>query len=543
MANLTHAGASIDEVTAARITEPNDWLRLLVLVLIAVTVHTWLFFHTYTTARDSIGFAQLALQYESPLDANTEYPCKTPLDVLKHGLPPHPPGYPLAVLATSKVVREVYDGQLTDQMLYSTQIASIVAAVLLVFPSYAIGRMLFSRFSGFAAASLFQVLPVSARTTSDGLTEAWYLLFLATALAFGIRAVRASKVSGFCWCGMASGAAYLVRPEGLLVTLSMSAVIVLLVLRKHWSLGGGLSRLVALGTGTMLLALPYMLAIGGVTLKPSMRMASESQTSARGIDIPPAVHGLALFAMTFDPTSNISRELWVPIAIFKEASKTFHYGSMAFAVIGVGFAVRRLRTEPVILVPFVMGTLNLMVIALLAWKAGYLSERHTLPIVFLGCFFAAFACEQLPGLFAQLPLIGQWVYGRFLTIVFYSALVISCLPATIRPLHENRNGHKAVGEFLKENAHDDDVIIDPYNWAQYYSGRSLRGVPPDPSPARYRWAVLEEGEEPHSTLTRLKAAVDVKNDLNNKPEIMLRVEDTSDKRGTRAIVLYRQLVK
>ena len=126
----------------------------------------------------------------------------------------------------------------------------------------------------------------------------------------------------------------------------MSAVIVLLTLRRQWSVGGGLSRLVALGTGTMLLALPYMLAIGGVTLKPSMRMASESQTSARGIDIPPAVHGLALFAMTFDPTSNISRELWVPIAIFKEASKTFHYGSMAFAVIGVGFAVRRLRTEP-----------------------------------------------------------------------------------------------------------------------------------------------------------------------------------------------------
>lgn len=544
MANVTPAAASVDEVTAARITEPNDWLRLVVLVLIAVAVHTWLFFHTYTTARDSIGFAQLALQYESPLDAKTEYPCKTPLDVLKHGLPPHPPGYPLAVLATSKVVREVYDGQLCDQMLYSTQIASIIAAVLLVFPSYAIGRMLFSRFSGFAAALLFQVLPVSARTTSDGLTEAWYLFFVATALAFGIRAVRASKVNGFCWCGMASGAAYLVRPEGLLVALSMSAVIVLLVLRKHWSLGGGLSRLVALGFGTMLLALPYMVAIGGVTLKPSLRMASEAQSFAHVTHNPTGFPGAALFAMNFDPSLNMSRELWVPIAIFKEASKAFHYGSMAFALIGVGFALRRVRTDPAILVTLVMGTLNLAVLALLAWKAGYLSERHTLPIVFLGCFFAAYACERLPGFIARIPWIGRGVwYPVMLMWMLYGAIILSCLPATIRPLHENRNGHKAIGEFLKENAHDDDVIIDPYNWAQYYSGRSLRGVPPDPSPARYRWAVLEEGEEPHSTLTRLKAAVDVKNDLNNKPEIMLRVEDTSDKRGSRAIVLYRQLAK
>ena len=343
---------------------------------------------------------------------------------------------------------------------------------------------------------------------------------------------------------MASGAAYLVRPEGLLVSLSMSAVIVLLIFRKHWTMREGVARLVALGFGTMLLALPYMLAIGGVTLKPSMRIASESPAFAGGIDIPAGFPGVALFAMTFDPNSNMSRELWVPIAIFQEASKAFHYGAMAFALIGVGFAVRRLRTDPAILIPFVMGTLNLMVLALLAWKAGYLSERHTLPIVFLGCFFAAYACERLPGFIAQIPWIGRGVwYPIMLMWMLYGAVILSCLPATIRPLHENRNGHKAIGEFLKANARDDDVIIDPYNWAQYYSGRSLRGVPPDPSPARYRWAVLEEGEEPHSTLTRLKAAVDVKNDLNNKPEVMLRVEDTSDKRGSRAIVLYRQLAK
>ena len=36
---------------------------------------------------------------------------------------------------------------------------------------------------------------------------------------------------------------------------------------------------------------------------------------------------------------------------------------------------------------------------------------------------------------------------------------------------------------------------------------------------RYRWAVLEKGESPHSRLPRLKLALDVENDGKNKAEV------------------------
>ena len=60
---------------------------------------------------------------------------------------------------------------------------------------------------------------------SDGLAEALYLLCVATSLGFGVRAVRHRSTLYFLLCGMAAGAAYLVRPEGLMVVLAIGVVV------------------------------------------------------------------------------------------------------------------------------------------------------------------------------------------------------------------------------------------------------------------------------------------------------------------------------
>src|SRR5207249_2546738 len=76
---------------------------------------------------------------------------------------------------------------LPESTLLAAQLVSAIAGVLLVVPTYLLGRMLFGRNVGFAAALLFQVLPVPARITSDGLAEGLYLLGSATALVIGVR--------------------------------------------------------------------------------------------------------------------------------------------------------------------------------------------------------------------------------------------------------------------------------------------------------------------------------------------------------------------
>ena len=103
MTSPPRVGARLEEVKPPAGRPPIDFAVLAGLVAVSLAVHLWLFTHTYTTARDSIGFAQLALQYESPALAVVRFPCRSAADVLRYGEPPHPPGYPMVVLAVSKV--------------------------------------------------------------------------------------------------------------------------------------------------------------------------------------------------------------------------------------------------------------------------------------------------------------------------------------------------------------------------------------------------------------------------------------------------------
>ena len=535
-----HAHPLEEAPPARRAFTRVDGVALAGLALISVAVHAWLYTHTFTTARDSIGFAQLALQYEEPSRAVVAFPCTTVLDVVRHGEPPHPPGYPLVVLGVSKVVRAVAppadDGELAATMLRSTQLASMLGALVLVVPSYSLGRRLFGPTQGFAAAALFQVLPVSARVTSDGLTEAWYLVFVAFGLRSGVIAVQAHGVRGFFTAGLFGGLAYLVRPEGLLVSLTMGVVAGLSLLDRNVGVARAVQRGLAVVLGTALVAGPYMGIIGGITLKNAAAVMAESVVA-----VPPLpAAGATLFAATYDPERDGSKLQWVPKAISLEATKTFHYAPLGFALLALPFAVRRLRTDPAVGVLLVMAGLNLGLVALLAAKVGYLSERHVLPLAFVGCFLAAHAMFGTRDFWRSV--FGGPLTSPPATWVLYGIIFASCLPATAKPLHEDRYGHRVLGEYLKANATADDVILDPYNWAQFYSGRSVRGVPGDPPSPRYRWAVLEEGEKDHATATkpRLKGALDVSRDAKNRPIVALEWADPADTGKARKIVLYRQ---
>jgi len=525
--------------SAAARARRTDAAALAGLALVSVAVHAWLYTHTFTTARDSIGFAQLALQYEDPARAVVAFPCETVLHVIRHGEPPHPPGYPLIVLAVSKAVRAAAppadDGELAATMLRSTQLASMLGALALVVPSYSLGRRLFGPAQGFAAAALFQVLPVSARVTSDGLTEAWYLVFVAFGLRSGVVAVQSNGVRGFFTAGLFGGLAYLVRPEGLLVSLTMGLVAVLSTRDRRVGVPRGLRRGLAVTLGTALVAGPYMKAIEGVTLKNAAAVMAESVVAR-----PAPAAGAALFAATYDPERDGGKLQWVPKAISLEATKTFHYAPLGFALLALPFAARRLRTDPAVGVLLVMGGLNLGLVALLAAKVGYLSERHLLPPAFVGCFLAAHAMFGTRHFWR--PVLGGPLTGTPACWLLYAVIFGSCLPATAKPLHEDRYGHRVLGEYLKANATADDVILDPYNWAQFYSGRSVRGVPPDPPTPRYRWAILEEGEKDHASLTkpRLTGATNVANDRANPPVVAREWVDPADTGKSRKIVLYRQ---
>lgn len=540
MATDVHVGGRLETVAPRPVTDTGDRRRLVALVAVAVVVHAVMVANTTVTARDSIGFARYALELEDPEagrimvrgeDGVTPVPAdgprRTQADVLTGSH--HPPGYPLAILAASYPVRAVYYAPLPEQMLRSAQVASAVAAVLLVFPTYWLGRMLFGKFAGFVAALLVQVLPAFAEHTSDGETEAVFLLCMSTALALGVWAVRKPGVGGFLLCGLATGATYLVRPEGLVVGAAVAAVVMGVALARRWGPGAGAGWLTALAVGGLLPTVPYMVLIGGITNKPTgqdvigklinkFNPRSRLTSEATGA-------GVGLFADRYQAGSDGPLELWVAKTVVSEATKAIHYVPAALTVVGLLATSRRFRTEPALWVPVVTGLFVLVILAALGYfgstprpelgRQHYVSERHTLPLAYVGCLFAAAGLEALPRVLRRLPAVGRWLGSPAVTYVVLAGVVISCVPRLVRPLHDERAGQKEAGQFLATQLDPGDTLIDPYEWAKFFSGRSVRNHPPDLLHPAVAYAVLRAKDlqaVPGSLLPQLDNARNIAND-------------------------------
>jgi hypothetical protein len=507
-------GGRLETVERPRSLFGPDYLRLAALALVAVGVHAWLVSHTALTARDSLGFARLALCFENP-SAAPPLDHKRPNYTLDHiRAAEQPPGYPLAVWAVDAVHRHVSDRPVSDRALISCQIANALAAVLLVVPAYLLGRMLFGRNTGFAAALLFEVLPVPARITSDGLTEGVYLLVTAVGIVLGVRAVRTPRISGFLLCGLATGASYLVRPEGLLVAVGPGAVVLWLALARLWPRDVALGRLTALLVGVALVAVPYMVLIGKLSNKttagnlnpfgaPQQLFKGGPDASNRG------AAGGALLAAWWDPERDggTSRALWAVKAVLKEVSQSGNYVVWPLAVFAAVTLRRRFSTEPGLWVLAVLVVCNFALLVYLAARVGYVSERHTMLLTLLGCQLAAAGLPLLAAAIGQLlPTVER--YGVRVTAAgLLVAVVASALPFALKAMHTHREGHKHAGLWLAARLTDRDAIVDPYCWAEWYAGRTLYRTAWNPSVSRNTYVIKENAStSPHSRLPELQTA-------------------------------------
>ncbi|MBX9628551.1 MAG: glycosyltransferase family 39 protein [Gemmataceae bacterium] len=511
-----------------------DYLRLLILAAVSVAVHGWLIAHTAVTARDGLGFARYALRLQSPEAANPPDhlrqrenpppPVEGPRAVIMSA--EHPPGYPAAVWLAGKFVRAVYpdDTLVAENYLLAAQLASGAAALLLVVPTYLLGRMLFGRGVGFLAALLVQVLPVPARLTSDALTEGTYLLAVSTAVLLGARALRRPGVGGFLLCGLAVGGAYLVRLEGLMVAAAVGLVGGWLGLTGRWPRDLTAGRLVALAVGVGLVAGPYVIMIGKLTNKPTpTEMLKPFRTPGeilRGGKADAAVGG-PLFAKSWpvpEGAGLVGLAKPAARAAAEEAVKGLHYLAAGLAVIGVIAVRRRVAADPGVALLVVLAGVNFVVLVGLGARGyavnqdrfHYVSERHTLLLVLIGCVFAAAGVQRLAGWSRA-----RGGAARYAPAAVAAVLVATALPSTLKPLHANREGHKHAGRWLLANTdRDKDCVIDPFEWAAFYGWRTLYFIPADPPDPEVTYAVVDDKEHDgdHARLPRMKDARAVKED-------------------------------
>jgi len=369
------------------------------------------------------------------------------------------------------------------------------------------------------------------------------LLTAVTALWFAVRALRPADrrsarqngiAAGLC-CGLGS----LVRPESHVVALSIGLTLVGIIatvwLRRDRLTPGVGQRITSrfqaglgLIAGWAIVALPYMALIGGVTNKPSGKALFEREPDPTYFNSQSRAPAVPLAAW-YDPVAfqDQNKALWALKNLGAEYLKAAHYVVPAFGLIGL-FALRRRLTDPRLAMLLLLCSLLAALLWFLAWHIGYVSQRHTLLIVMVTCIFSAAGFHYLARLaigawqteavsrravrFLE-PLAGRgggeaFVRGMrgvnpWMLVAIWVAIVMAvAVPRNFKSLHEERAGHKLAGLWMKDHVEDDWQIVDPFGWAEWYTGRTLRTIPnPDLSKGPGVYAVFEpNAKSPHSRL-------------------------------------------
>lgn len=475
-----------------------DWKFVALLALFAVGLRGWQLTHTEVAARDSIGFIRHAWQFRQ--HNITEWP-----DVLKHS--EQHPLYPLYILAVSRVIEPFYHGPTADLMQQSAQLASALAAVLLVLPVFALGRVMFDRRIGFLSAILLQCLPVSGRILADGLSESTFLLFASSSLYFSFVALRQTgRPRHFAFVGLFGGLAYLTRPEGAVIVAATGLVLLIgqLVMnwRRTWSqvfLGGG-----SLSAAALLLAIPFVAFAGKIILKPG-----PSKAFAQAVHAGSTTSNGPIFAAywVWNEGEEIppSKRFWWSFKILPwELIKGSMYVGWVAALFGLWWSRDRFRQEPGAWVMVVI----CLAIAYSLWRlvvvVGYVSDRHIMLILLCAIPWA------VAGLVALGQRLASW-QPRLAAAPMLLPLgcALAMLPKDLTPLHYERSGFREVGEWLAEHTHPIDQIEDPLCWAHYYAGRvflehTSHPVPPGYQPHRY--IVIEDAGNDHSRVPTYQQA-------------------------------------
>jgi hypothetical protein len=498
----------------------RDLKLLCLLVIFAAGIRVWLLDHTEVVARDGVGFIRYAWQLgEKPW-----------VDVLRSN--PHPPLYPLTVLAVSLPVRSFFPASPSVSMQFSAQLTSVLAGILLVIPMYYLGRTLFDQQVGFWAALIFQALPVSGRVLSDALSEGVFLLLVAGGVLLATLGLRKYSAVYFTLAGLCGGLAYLTRPEGLLIVAGIALVLIGLQTRpanRHpWS------RVLACEGSLLIAALavsgPYMAIIGGFTNKTTGKKILETacfnenlhhggfEVSAPPMSVavqsrPLAAGCWASWCPHIEEFAPSRRLKWSLAAVCTEVLKSFHYSAWLPMLLGLYWCRERVLVAPGLWILLAIGCLDTLLLFRVAYSAGYLADRHTLILLMGGLYWAT------AGIFIlgqYLAVLGYWLVTKGGFPSFASAgwrkmvasgwgwsifllllLTVSALPKTLEPLHFSRAGYHAAGVWLAHHIRPGDSVLDPFCWAEYYAGRSFSEEAP-PSPPGYqpsRYIIMGDG--PH----------------------------------------------
>lgn len=441
----------------------RDFISVSILLTVALCVGIYLIVTTAMIAKDGVTFIKYAKQFESA-------PVKTMMNEFQH------PGYPWLILTAHKMTDFLYENTSILSWIYCGQSVSLIFRLFAITVLYFIGKHLLGAKLSFWAILILILLPKPAEYGSDALSDWPHLFFLAMGLLLLISGAVNKRRWLFGFTGLTAGAGYLIRPEcAQLVVLGCLWLGLQLLWSKHtMSKGKALSALVLLLVGFLAIAGPYMKLKGAVFPKKNVgqfvQSSQQQEVYAHNNQAVPEVVHTAQFA-----PPNIAKAL---CKLGGNVGETLMWFFVPALLIGMykWFKTRKWH-EPETFFIIALIVLNVPVMIWLYCKHGYMSDRHTLPLLILPILYVPVGLQELAIWFEER--FSKKVESssainrneRFWFLVLFLIGISICVPKLFRPIRIKKQGYRAAAKWLKVNTDSADKVAVPDIRISFYAQR------------------------------------------------------------------------
>jgi len=435
----------------------NEKFDLAILILVSLLLTIYLFFRTYVISLDgAFQYIPIAKDFASGFFKRA----------LSHN---QQPLYPFIVAFVS---RWVPDFELAGKLVSS------FLGILIIFPVYFFGKRIFDARIAFVSSLFLVIHPYIRRFSADVLKESTYLFFIAAALWFAWRTIQDEKKYPFLFIPILSVLAYLARPDGIEVLLVVFFYV--LFVKKLSFPGSKRTVILLLILSSCILLLPYLFYI---------RELRGEWTFGKAKSI---IEMLGLAALK-DGVPFAHKILYSLKRLNLEIFAIGHPVYVFLLIVGLLKGIfSRFKSGEGFLLSFCLlhyAVLFLLLLNVTEWggdgtvKAGYLSGRHVLPLLFFSIYWVGegfvtiyeWICKKTESilLFHRLTLRKQPVI-IFVTLLFL--ILATVLPKTLKPQRYERLPEKWAGIWIKSQSGKGMIIFTTAPRVAYYADRNFKYI-------------------------------------------------------------------
>lgn len=463
----------------------DDSINLLILICAVSLLGVYLIATTVLIAKDGVMYIEYAKKLAiEPAKAMRDFPSA--------------PGYSFLICSTNKVINLFYEESSLKSWIISAQCVSLLSKIVATITLYFTGSLLVGSRISFRAVLILTILPISAEYGSDALTEWPHIMFLAAGFWLLLLGAKSGKWLIFGCVGIIAGLGYLIRPECCQLVIFGVAWLLFDFFRSQNKMPKRrvIGSLIILLAGFAVIAVPYMSFKGYIF--PEQRIGELALLE----NMPRYEIGVANIPGKY-LAGLIPAKIIVGLGkLSKNICEILMYYFAPFLLIGIYHRFKKCNTST--LEKFFIPALILLNASLLIWlyhRTGFMSKRHTLPLVSLTIFYVPIGLQVTGDSIGSRLSIRKLKTGTTKFISWFFALLVIgiaiCLPKLVRPLRIEKQGYREAAKWLRENTTSKDIIAVPDKRISFYSDRK-EVITEDvtiPATAKYIVRIVKTGEE------------------------------------------------